>query len=148
ESGSTCGRGGGVLMGAPDGATEPQFLSALQRQSGVPAAAALVRQILLVDRTLHVVPSPLMMEVQTRTVDRRGSAGVSTSVAQFELSRRRIRSEPATGGFTRLAAGAPAYVPTAGNDYGFATPQLRGGGPPQATLRTLATTATVLPRAT
>jgi len=142
EDGSTFRQAARVFIRAPDGANEPQFLSALQRQSGAPAAAALVRQILLVDRTLHVVPSPLMMEVQTRTFDRRGSAGVSTSVAQFELSRRRIRSEPATGGFTRLAAGAPAYVPMAGNDYGFATPEPGGGDPPAPILGTLGTRCT------
>jgi hypothetical protein len=80
--------------------------------------------------------------VQTRTFDRRGSAGVSTTVAQFELSRRRIRSEPATGGFTRLAADAPAYVPMAGNDYGFATPEFGGAEPPAAILGTLRTRCT------
>ena len=142
EDGSTFRQAARVFVRPPDGANESEFLSALQRQSGSPAAAALVRQILLVDRTLHVVPSPLMMEVQTRTFDRRGSAGVSTSVAQFELSRRRIRSEPATGGFTRFAAGAPAYVPMAGNDYGFATPQLGSGDPPAPILGTLATRCT------
>src|SRR4029078_1261060 len=117
-SASVCrvGRRGGSSMCAPAGASEPQFLSALQRQSGAPAAAALVRQILLVDRTVHVGPWPLMMEVQTRTFDRRGSAGVSTSVAQFELSRRRIRSEPATGGFTRLPGGRAADGAAAGHE--------------------------------
>jgi len=142
EDGSTFRQAARVFIRAPEGANEPQFLSALQRQSGAPAAAALVRQILLVDRTLHVVPSPLMMEVQTRTFDRGGSAGVSTNVAQFELSRRRIRLDRATGGFTRLAADAPAYVPMAGNDYGFATPEFGSDGPRAAILTTLRTRCT------
>jgi hypothetical protein len=142
EDGSTFRQAARVFVRPPDGASESAFLSALQRQSGSPAAAALVRQILLVDRTLHVLPSPLMVEVQTRTFDRRGSAGVSTTVAQFELSRRRIRSEPASGGFTRLAADAPAYVPMAGNDYGFATPEFGGPDPGAAILGTLRTRCT------
>lgn len=142
EDGSTFRQAARVFIRPPDGASEPQFLSALQRQSGSPAAAALVRQILLVDRTLHVVPSPLMIEVQTRTFDRRGSAGVSTAVEQFELSRRRIRSQPATGGFTRLAADAPAYLPMAGNDYGFATSEFVSDGHRSAILSTLRTRCT------
>jgi hypothetical protein len=142
EDGSTFRQAARVFIRPPDGAHEAQFLSAIQRQSGSPAGAALVRQILLVDTTMHVVPAPLMIEVQTRTFDRHGSAGVSTTVAQFELSRRRIRSEPGTGGFTRLAADAPAYVPMAGNDYGFATPEFGSDGPRSAILTTLGTRCT------
>ena len=142
EDGSTFRQAARIFMRAPDGANEAQFLSALPRHSGSPAGAALLRQVLLIDSTMHVVPSPLTFEVQTRMFDRRGSAGVATTVAQFELSRRRIRGEPATGGFTRLEAGAPAYVPMSGNDYGVATPEPGSDGPRPAILTTLGTRCT------
>jgi mono/diheme cytochrome c family protein len=44
-------------------------------------------------------------------------------VNEYEVSRRQLRLDPARGGFVRFEAAADAYLPLAGNDYGFATPQ-------------------------
>jgi hypothetical protein len=102
------------------------FLSALRHQYPLRSASgvALVEQLLLIDRTGHVVPSPLVQDVQVRTFNDPGGPGRSTVVSQFELSRRQILSDPASGGFVRFDDRAEAYLTVAGNDYGFASPAL------------------------
>lgn len=100
------------------------FLSALRHQFPLRSASgvALVEQLMLIDRTGHVVPSPLVQDVQLRTfIDPAGPAR-STVVSEFELSRRRILSDPASGGFVRFDDRAEAYLAVSGNDYGFASP--------------------------
>jgi hypothetical protein len=51
------------------------------------------------------------------------SFGLST-VAQYELSRKLLLADPSSSGFIRLDAEQPAYLPSAGNDYTFASPTL------------------------
>jgi hypothetical protein len=117
--------------------TKPQkFLAAMNervRKRGYPladragsvAGAELVAEGLLIDRSGRVVPSPLTFEVQLRTFTRDGQGKFkTTTVAQYELSRKLLLADPSSGGLIRLAADEPAYLPSSGNDYTFASPTL------------------------
>jgi hypothetical protein len=88
-------------------------------------ASALVVQLLLVEESGIVVPSRLTYDVQVRTF-LKGDAGKwsSTKVAVAELSRRAILNGQA-GGLRAVDERAPAYLPAAGNDYFFASAQVR-----------------------
>jgi hypothetical protein len=104
------------------------------------AGLALVIQDLAVDADRQVVPSPLTYDVQIRLF-RRGTGGalLGTDIVEYELSRQRLRTSPATGGLNLFTDTDPAYMPMAGNDYSFATPlhDHRGETPPVlTTLRT------------
>ncbi len=48
-----------------------------------------------------------------------------TVVAQYELSRKMLLANPSSGGLIRLAPDYPAYLPSAGNDFTFASPARR-----------------------
>jgi hypothetical protein len=103
--------------------------------------AALLMQTLLVDSRGRVVPSRLVSDVQMRTITeegRRGSSAYGDAIVhEYELSRRLLR-EGTAGGFVHMGPDAPAYLTTAGNDYGFATPDhdQTGERPPRlATLK-------------
>ncbi|HET8783235.1 MAG TPA: hypothetical protein VFM63_12505, partial [Pyrinomonadaceae bacterium] len=67
-------------------------------------AVALVIQNLLIDRSGRVVPSPVFMEAQFRYF-KHNTAGITAEPQQFELSRRKLLTEPASGGFVE-------YLPT------------------------------------
>ncbi|HEU4875607.1 MAG TPA: hypothetical protein VFT44_21030 [Pyrinomonadaceae bacterium] len=83
-------------------------------------AVALVVQNLLIDTSGRVVPSPLFSDVQFRFFKNDATTGVtSAEPQQFELSRRKLLTEPVSGGFVEFAA---TYLSGAGNDYDFATP--------------------------
>jgi hypothetical protein len=83
-------------------------------------AVALVVQNLLIDTSGRVVPSPLFSDVQFRFFKNDPKTGAtSAEPQQFELSRRRLLTEPKSGGFVEFAA---TYLSAAGNDYDFATP--------------------------
>jgi hypothetical protein len=123
---------------------DPQlFLDALPEQAGDPsrfAALALVIQNLALDDGGRVVPTPLTYDVQTRTFHRDGEGHLlKTRLEQHELSRRRLLVSPGTGGFAASADTDPAYVPMAGNDYDFATPQHDDRGESSPVLATLQT---------
>jgi hypothetical protein len=114
---------------------EVAFLSRFRERQGDNLAAlesvALLIQLLLVATDGTVVPSPISFEVQFRgTAARAGGA----EIPQYELSRRQLLSAPATGGLVGLDANAPAYLPTAGNDFSFATPPRLDGEPVLAPL--------------
>ena len=103
-------------------------------------AVALVIQNLLVDNSGRVVPSPLFNLVQLRIFKTDPKTGaVSAEPHQFELSRRRLLTEPSSGGFMELNATSPAFLSSAGNDLDFATPVLAADVPVMATLRTRCT---------
>jgi len=54
-----------------------------------------------------------------------------------EIGRRVFLSDPASGGLSSEAEESPAYLPAAGNDYTFASPQSQvQGAPIQVHLRT------------
>lgn len=85
-------------------------------------AVALVTQDLLVDARGNVVPSPLVRETQFRTFVRAGGAA-RNDIRQFELSRRLLLAGDARGGLVEVKETEAHYLPSAGNDYSFASPQ-------------------------
>jgi len=95
----------------------------LTDQTSILDGAALVTENLLIDSHGRVVPSPLTQEVQLRTFVKDGKGKFKdTVVTQYELSRKLLLANPSSGGFIRLGADYPAYLPSAGNDYTFASP--------------------------
>jgi hypothetical protein len=85
-------------------------------------AVALVTQSLIIDNSGNVVPSRITTEVQVREFNLSSDGRLSkTGLAEFELSRRTMLTEPAAGGLARVDETEPAYLPASGNDYGFAT---------------------------
>jgi hypothetical protein len=97
-------------------------------------AVALVVQNLLVDKTGRVVPSPLFSDVQFRFFKNDPKTGAtSAEPQQFELSRRKLLTDPVSGGFVEFAA---SYLSAAGNDYDFATPIEDAEAPVMVPLRT------------
>ena len=122
-------------------ADEPSFLASLaEGPSARVHHAVLIMQTLLVDSRGRIVPTRLVSDVQTRqitTEGRRGSSAYGDAIAhQFELSRRLLRAGT-NGGFVHFGSDAPAFLPTAGNDYGFASPQIDQGGAGLPRLTTL-----------
>jgi hypothetical protein len=87
-------------------------------------AVALVIQNLLIDSKGDPVPTRLTYEVQMRTFkrDEQGKL-VNTELNQYELNRELLLNRSQRGGMISLGEDAATYLPTAGNDYGFATPQ-------------------------
>jgi hypothetical protein len=88
------------------------------------AAVALVTQSLLIDSNGAVVPSPITFEVQLRSFIKDGRSNwVRTELGQFEISRKLSLSSPRSGGMVALDDKVGSYLPSAGNDYSFASPQ-------------------------
>jgi hypothetical protein len=103
-------------------------------------AVMLVIQNLLVDKSGRVVPSPLFSVVQLRTFKTDPKTGaVSGEPQQFELSRRKLLTEPPSGGLVEFPATGPAFLSSAGNDLDFATPIQEADVPVLAKLRTRCT---------
>jgi hypothetical protein len=90
------------------------------KRSDTVASAALVVQLLLVDTKGDVVPSRLTYEVQVRTF---GGSPSETKLTVLELSRKAILLDRRDGGLIVLGDREPAYLPSAGNDYFFASPK-------------------------
>jgi hypothetical protein len=89
------------------------------------AAVALVIQNLLIDSNGAVVPSPITFEVQQRSFIKDGRGNLApTELGQFEISRKLFLSNPRSGGMVALDEKAGSYLPSAGNDYSFASTQL------------------------
>ena len=101
-------------------------------------AVALVVQNLLIVRSGRVVPSPIFSDVQFRLFRQADSktGAISAELQQFELSRRKLLTEPASGGLVEFSPASPAYLSTAGNDYDFATPDNEAEAPILVPLRT------------
>ena len=99
-------------------------------------AVALLVQNLLIDKLGRVVPSALFSDVQFRFFKNDPNTGaISAEPQQFELSRRKLLTEPASGGFVEYSPTSPAYLSSAGNDFNFATRIEEAGAPVMATLR-------------
>jgi hypothetical protein len=104
-------------------------------------AVALVIQSMLIDSNGTVAPSPITFEVQQRSFikDRRGNL-LTTEIGQYEISRRLFLSNPRSGGLVALNEKSGGYLPSAGNDYNFASNQFREhtgfAAPVYAALRT------------
>lgn len=87
-------------------------------------AVALVVQLLLVDADGFVAPTKLTYEVQIRTFPRGDDGqGSGTKLAVAELSRRALLVDRQAGGLRRVDEREPSYLPSAGNDYFFASTQ-------------------------
>jgi len=87
-------------------------------------AAALLSELLLIDRNGRVLPSPLTYELQLRTADKDGQGNFKAMVEEYDLSRKSLLSDPTSGGLIRHAADSPAYLPSSGNDFTFASPTI------------------------
>ena len=108
------------FMEPPNSRNYEQGVQALERISD----AALAMQLLTIDTQGEIVPTPLFHTVQVRSFPV-GPNGRKTTVAiEHELSRARARTLERTGGMRTFRGTEPAYAPAAGNDYGFASPQL------------------------
>ena len=94
---------------------------------------------LLISTDGSLVQSPLVIDVQIRRFPSH-TPGVAEDVAveEFELSRQRLREDPATGGLVSESEDFPAYLPAGGTDYRFASPALDAREPRLPILGTLA----------
>jgi hypothetical protein len=95
------------------------------------ASVALLTQLLVVANDGSVMPSSITYEVQLRGDAARQGRSI---VPQYELSRHLLLATPAGGGLVAFTSEAPSYLPSAGNDLGFATPPRLDGEPTQAPL--------------
>jgi hypothetical protein len=94
------------------------------------AAVALVIENLLIDSEGEIVASALIQDVQIRKFIRDNSGGFkNTELREFELSRRKLLSDPSGSGLIEFDENASVFKSAAGNDYGFATPFPLGGIP-------------------
>jgi hypothetical protein len=104
-----------------------EFLDSLRDATDIASKVdgfALVIQNLLIDNDGEVVPSRLTYDVQIRrTVGDTRGAFVRMDVEEYELSRRLLLTDPASGGLVGADEKAAAYLPAAGNDYSFASAQ-------------------------
>jgi hypothetical protein len=91
-------------------------------------AVALVMQLLLIDTNGQIVPTDLTYFVQLRTFVRESGKFKETRLAVNELSRKLLLADPKSCGFATLKEKDPAYLPFAGNDYGFASRMPLGRG--------------------
>ncbi len=100
-------------------------------------AVALAIQNLLIDTTGRVVPSTIISDVQIRLFPNHVDSATKTATAkEYELSRRLLLTDPASGGFLEFADDAQAYLAASGNDYDFATPIFSTQTPVLARLQT------------
>ena len=119
-----------------------QFVESLKHQQhhDQVEAVALVIQNLLIDSSGKVVPSPVFTDVQFRFYKHDAKSGeVSARAQQFELSRRKLLTEPMSGGFVEYSETSPAYLAAAGNDLDFANTTEEAGAPVLVPLRTRCT---------
>ncbi len=90
---------------------------------------ALVIQDLLFDSNGDAVPTHLTAEVQIRNFVKDASGRlIRTELHQYEFNRRSFLRAPGGGGLVEIDKNADLYLPAAGNDYQFASPQLTSTG--------------------
>ena len=119
-----------------------QFVESLKHHQHLDQveAVALVIQNLLLDTSGRAVPSPLFTDVQFRFFKNDlNTRKISAEPQQFELSRRKLLTDPMSGGLVEYLPSSPAYLVSAGNDYGFATSIYEAEAPIVAPLRTRCT---------
>lgn len=121
--------------------TPPQntqkFLNRFRRQDEDHTAylqgVALVTQLLVIDSLGHIEPTAMTTEVQIRKFhDGHGAMLPRTEIQVSEIRRKKIVSEPDSGGLMLQREDDPVYASTAGNDYTFLSRQSlqREWGPP------------------
>jgi hypothetical protein len=119
-----------------------KFVNEQREENGDPVrdldGVALIMQLLLIDTQGKLTPTTLTMDVQVRFFEKSAAGSFKAAKVQMaEISRRLFVSDPASGGLAPETEDSPAYMPVAGNDYSFASPQVIVEGPPiQVHLRT------------
>ncbi len=119
-----------------------QFVESLKHHQHLDQveAVALVIQNLLLDASGRAVPSPLFTDVQFRFFKNDPNTGKnSAEPQQFELSRRKLLTDPTSGGLVEYSPSSAAYLASAGNDYGFASSIYEAEAPVVVPLRTRCT---------
>ena len=106
------------------------FLNALPDKTDLTIdldGVALITQLLVVDSHGDLKTTKLTSEVQMRLFEKSKKKTLSrTTVKVYEISRRSLLQQPRSGGLVHEPENAPAYLPNAGNDYGFASNLLQG----------------------
>jgi len=93
-------------------------------------SVVLVTQNLLLDNSNRVVPTQLTTTVQIRRFIRNAAGDiVDTEIQQFELSRKSLLSNSRHGGLIENGETAAYFLPSACNDFSFASPQFKRHGP-------------------
>jgi hypothetical protein len=116
-----------------------QFVESLKhhRHLDQVEAVGLVIQNLLIDTSGRIVPSPVFTEVQFRVFKNDPQTGrLSAEAQQFELSRRKLLTDPPSGGLVEYSETSPAYLAAAGNDYDFGNRTEEAGAAVVVPLRT------------
>jgi hypothetical protein len=114
-----------------------KFLNRFRRQyedhTAYLQGVALVTQLLVIDSLGHIEPTAITTEVQIRRFhDDHGATLPRTEIEVSEIRRKKIVSEPDSGGLVPQREDDPVYASTAGNDYTFLSRQSlkREWGPP------------------
>ena len=110
------------------------FLNDFRREGNDASAkldgVALITQPLLIDERGRAQATGITTDVQFRLFERTKDGGFqSTRVGIYELSRKRLLNQLESGGLSQQPDGEPVYLPSAGNDYSFASTQRDTGGP-------------------
>jgi hypothetical protein len=110
------------------------FLNHFRSEEGNPAAVlecvALIIQPLVIDTQGRLKPVGVSTDVQFRLFEKgKKSAFQKTQIGIYEVSRKRLLGQPQSGGMVEEAESESAYLPSAGNDYTFASPQSSNGEP-------------------
>jgi len=93
-------------------------------------SVVLVTQNLLLDNSNRVVPTQLTTTVQIRRFIRNAAGDIiDTEIQQFELSRKSLLSNSRDGGLIENGETAAYFLPSACNDFSFASPQFKRRGP-------------------
>jgi hypothetical protein len=100
---------------------------ATERLEGV----ALVIQPLLVDTHGHVEPTNIVTDIQFRMFQKHTGQGADekTQIGVYEVSRKLLR-DGVPGFLAQDGEDASAYLPAAGNDYSYASPNVVSRGAP------------------
>ena len=111
-----------------------EFLNDFRRDGNDASAkldgVALIVQLLLIDEQGRAQTTGITTDVQFRLFERtKGGDFQRTRVGIYELSRKQILNQLESGGLSQQREGEPAYLPSAGNDYTFASTQRAAGGP-------------------
>ena len=107
------------------------FRSRGNETAAVLDGAALVIQLLVIDTQGHMMPTTISTDVQIRLFEKtKDGVFQKTQIGVFELNRRRFLGQPQSSGLVAEAESGPAYLPSAGNDYTFASKQISNWGPP------------------
>jgi len=109
-----------------------EFLNDFRRKEGNAAemldGVALVTQLLAIDAQGQLTPASTITDLQFRLFEKTAQGAFRrTLVGIYEISRKRLLSQPESGGMVEEADSEPAYLPSAGNDYSFASLQMSIG---------------------